>query len=919
MKSKLQDEHILDFLLQFDLVWISEVKVISQTSVPGFIMYYNKSKYGQNRGGMILLVKCALEKFIIKVNVDNESMIFLELSLCAGVQLGGVYVPPADSPYFEPLLFGVINAVCSMNEKVIIFGDFNARVGIPQVTMSHEMTLEYVGIKDITVNPHGRELLNICNDNNMVVANHLRCGEKTFGGDLSFKRGGAWISEIDICILKTECIPLIKELKVVQNITGSDHAPLCITLSDCCVRRMPVQMLTERSNDLGMSYHRSVHQSLLRSPKYDTIDLDKFVDRLSNTIPPVISNLNPAGSEALDNRLSAGCGEVARVARECRLRVPRTTSPGSRAGAHSRWQRLLDTNDSALIWKSINWKGSISDADKTQPNNDQFRAHFEALLNPQHVDNVDEGVDIDSAPYIPVLDDPLTASELDNAMKLTKTNKSFVGLCPGLVRMLPITWFLFILGIFNIVFQQMCYPMLWCSNRLFVLFKSGDKYDCGNYREISIMDTLAKMYDLLLLNRLKLWARIDKCQAGGQQGRGCLEQIMALRLLCGYAQHKKEKLYVCFIDFCKAYDKVPRHKLIEVLKSIGCGKIMLYAIKNMYMCTKNLLHSTMINATVGVRQGAPSSCLLFTIYMDQMVGMLRHEVGEDGYLGTLHAFLLMDDTIIVATSRQKCIEKINVVLRYCEEYGMVLNSEKTKFMVIRSNNTDRSPLVINDFSIGYTHKYKYLGAWFSDDNKTDTVMKLHESQCNAAVNKFAVFCESNTDMPFVLKRQVLNAAVSAALLYSTESWFTNNPKRLVSQYKKIVKCALGVRNNTSVNLALIELGQDTVIDIIRKRRITFLKSKLAAPDEEEPFYYVYQLCREANTPGFRFLVNVINNEQGVASGLDEIREIVLNKPNDASKYVTYRTQLNPSLSSHPINYIPVKHTFLIICGRLLLE
>ena len=55
-------------------------------------------------------------------------------------------------------------------------------------------------------------------------------------------------------------------------------------------------------------------------------------------------------------------------------------------------------------------------------------------------------------------------------------------------------------------------------------------------------------------------------------------------------------------------------------------------------------------------------------------------------------------------------------------------------------------------------------------------------------------------------------------------------------------------------------------------------------------------------------MNAIDNELGAVSGLDHIREIVIAKPHDASKYVTYRTQLNPSLSTHPVysceSYIP---------------
>ena len=56
--------------------------------------------------------------------------------------------------------------------------------------------------------------------------------------------------------------------------------------------------------------------------------------------------------------------------------------------------------------------------------------------------------------------------------------------------------------------------------------------------------------------RLSLWVSIDKCQAGAQKGRGCVEQIMTLRLLIDLAKHKKKKMYTLFIDLSKAYDRV---------------------------------------------------------------------------------------------------------------------------------------------------------------------------------------------------------------------------------------------------------------------------------------------------------------------------------------------------------------------------
>ena len=54
--------------------------------------------------------------------------------------------------------------------------------------------------------------------------------DKTLGGDLSFRRGNTWVSEIDLCLAKNECMSLMKELIVDQSIKGSDHAPLCVIL-----------------------------------------------------------------------------------------------------------------------------------------------------------------------------------------------------------------------------------------------------------------------------------------------------------------------------------------------------------------------------------------------------------------------------------------------------------------------------------------------------------------------------------------------------------------------------------------------------------------------------------------------------------------------------------------------------------------
>ena len=99
--------------------------------------------------------------------------------------------------------------------------------------------------------------------------------------------------------------------------------------------------------------------------------------------------------------------------------------------------------------------------------------------------------------------------------------------------------------------------------------------DPSNYRGINIMSVFPKLHDIILNTRLQSWYTSDEEQAGAKKGRGCEEQILALRLIIDIARKENKTLYVVFIDFEKVYDKIIRWKLIEVLRNLGCGSSLL--------------------------------------------------------------------------------------------------------------------------------------------------------------------------------------------------------------------------------------------------------------------------------------------------------------------------------------------------------
>ena len=186
----------------------------------------------------------------------------------------------------------------------------------------------------------------------------------------------------------------------------------------------------------------------------------------------------------------------------------------------------------------------------------------------------------------------------------------------------------------------------------------------------------------------------------------------------------------------------------------------------------------------------------------------------------------MDDTVILATNRQMCEAKLKVVIQYCKDYGMIINTKKTKYFIINGSENDKTSLEVEGISVGYSPQYLYLGAWFTESGKMVDILTLHEKDNQATVNKFAIFCAANSNMPFKYKMLVFDAAVTASLLYSCETWLTECTRSIETQYNHLIRCLLGVRKNTSTNLCLIEAGIPPLKHVISKRRCKYLMDKI---------------------------------------------------------------------------------------------
>ena len=895
--SKLENAYVYSWIIQHDIILISEIKTLLLFNVPGYKTIMGNHKHSRH-GGIAMLIRNCLFNSICHVDKSCDDQLWFKLSFLPDVLFGGCYILPSDSIHYTDHSIANIQAKCfSSKEKCIIFGDINARCGESiNELVTTDTYFNYTPIDNISrPNSNGSKLLQVCKDCELLVINNLSTCDMEFKSALTFRKKDQWISEVDLFIVARDILKAISGFQVNQSLLiPSDHAPISMKINSDSLNSVDSKNMLMRAKDLG-EHAVSLLKPTPKSNKpimYRNINQSSFLCQLETCDIPVI----PCDISPDTNVI---CEKFASILYQCSVNS-REYKPKENINVNetNRWKRILDSNDSKVLWQAINWNGHYDEKSVTdRPADSEFQEHLEELLCPTDTDitNLTENSDIE----IPILDCPIDVPETVHVIeKQLNPYKScgLDGISPGVFRILPNCWILFFCMLLNLIFLAH-YPISWTVAKLNMLYKKGNSMDCNNYRGISIINSMAKIYDYILNNRLTKWYSPQREQSGAQAKRGCIEQIVTLRLIMDYCFRKKQKLYVAFIDFSKAYDRVPRSLLFSILRKLGCGAVMLAALVDMYSITQSVLGSVSITANLGVRQGSPTSCLLFIIFVDMLIKKVKSKCDNDGFLSWLHLLMLMDDTVILATSRDQLRKKLQLLHEFCEESGMVINEDKTKFMVIHGTDYDRLPMYIGSIIMKHCNQYVYLGVIFTSDGSALSSLKQHVLEKKKHLNKLIMFFFKNQDMPFVMKKKVLDAAFSAALLYGCEAWLNVSLKQVENLYHTSVKSLLGVRNTTGNNLCLLELGYPPLKSLIQARQHKFLKNAISDRKDmsDDPLMFALQLTEMRNHNMWEYISGVLKEDNFISKGMESLKTIV--KESERTKSKTYLL-LNPNLSIH---------------------
>jgi len=277
-------------------------------------------------------------------------------------------------------------------------------------------------------------------------------------------------------------------------------------------------------------------------------------------------------------------------------------------------------------------------------------------------------------------------------------------------------------------------PEDWARGVIVPIHKEGDPKDPDNYRGITLLSVVGKVYTTVLNSRLSQWLekreKLVEEQGGFRKERATAEQVYILKEIIEGRKREKKKTYCCFLDIRKAYDTVFRDGLwLELLKKGVQGK-MWRVIKNMYKVVESCVRigpnakTDWFGLEVGLRQGCILSPTLFLIFINGLAERLK-EVGGARYRDIKVSLLLFaDDIVLMAESKRELQVMLNVVDEYSKLFRFRFNKDKCSVMIFEKKQnrrqTEEKEKPIEKFYLGgeelkIASHYKYLGLLVDKD------------------------------------------------------------------------------------------------------------------------------------------------------------------------------------------------------------
>ena len=332
--------------------------------------------------------------------------------------------------------------------------------------------------------------------------------------------------------------------------------------------------------------------------------------------------------------------------------------------------------------------------------------------------------------------------------------------------------------IFNATLNKGIVPDAWKKANVTALFKSGPKWDPANYRPVSLTSCLCKILEKCIKNEMmqhvSKYEIIKDSQHGFLPGKSCLTNLIEFLHYCHENVDKGKPVDIIYLDFSKAFDRVPHSRLIYKLESYGFNKCIIAWIQNWL---NSRVQRVVLNGSAsewsmvcsGIPQGSVLGPLLFILYINDI---------DSDIVSRLSKFA--DDTKLFseASSTEQALllqQDLDNLYQWSQDWLMLFNIKKCKVMHLGQNNMHVS-YKLGGETLSTVDEEKDLGVIIQSDLKVS-------AQCLKAVKSskriLGLICRnfSNHSADIIIK--LYKSMVRPHLEYCIQAWRPHYQKDII--------------------------------------------------------------------------------------------------------------------------------------------
>lgn len=774
-------------LEKIDICLVSETHLTETSFIQlrDYDCYHAIHPGGNARGGSTVIIKKSCKHYEVP-SIVTETMQVSSIKVATSnnreYNISSIYCPPRHQLKKEDYsrLFK------SLGPNFIIGGDYNAKN-------------TYWGSRITT--RKGKELLDAAHENNC----EFHSGDKPTYWPTDLQK----IPDlIDFFVTKG----ILEDYISIENSEGlsSDHSPVIMTLSTMLIEKENLPKLTNNKTNWDLFKNILEEQINLHVSIETTAQLEDELEVLNSSIQQAAWESSPIihTKFVMKQNYPLEVRELVREKRKARKTWQRTRAPEHKnilnflcnklkllivqiknetINKQLRGLSALKDDDYSL-WKAT--KGlkrpkmhvpPIKNDDGTWAKSDKqkvslFAAHLEETFKPLPRQTANENIttiskiDNHNIRFVTIKE---LKNEINNNLNIRKA-PGYDLITGQIVKAIPEKGLRKLVQIINAAFRLKYVPRQWKVAEVIMIPKPGKPAnDKKSYRPISLLPVISKIFEKLLLKRLKPIIE-ERClipphQFGFREKHSTIEQVHRITDVIEDTLENKNICSGIFLDVAQAFDKV-WHQGLEFKLHRDLPK-QFYQILKSYIADRHFRvkfecqYSELKRISAGIPQGSVLGPILFTLYTRDLPNIEGTTVAT-----------FADDTAILAVGKDiaeatsKLQNAVNSVSIWTRKWRILLNEAKSVHVNFTNQHVNWIPVELNSNQIPHANTAKYLGMTLDAKLRWKEHIKKKKEELNIKYRKMYWLMGRNSELTIHNKLLLYRQMLKPIWTYGIQLW-----------------------------------------------------------------------------------------------------------------------------------------------------